>query len=113
MTQNYHLKNEPNLLFCPSPPISSTIKSREPARVIIATGNERDDRWHLQIAQRWVVQYNFYMNDERWGRMFVRMCPVPALLRSCLPEPELLAGRPNEQGRDRFSTVHQRLSEMC
>jgi len=33
-----------------------------------AAGSE--DRWHLQLAQRWIVQYNFYINDQRWGRMF-------------------------------------------
>jgi hypothetical protein len=33
------------------------------------------NRWHLQFAQRWVVQYNFYINDRNWGRMFVRVCP--------------------------------------
>jgi hypothetical protein len=26
-----------------------------------------------QIAQRWVQQYNFYVNDRRCGRMFVRL----------------------------------------
>src|SRR5271169_3070368 len=51
------------------------LKAREPARIMIAIGNKQDDRWHLQIAQRWVQQYNFYVNDRRWGRMFVRLCP--------------------------------------
>jgi hypothetical protein len=40
---------------------------------MIAIGSE--DRWHLQLAQRWILQYNFYINDQRWGRMFVRMSP--------------------------------------
>ena len=39
------------------------LKAREPARIMIAIGSE--DRWHLQLAQRWVVQYNFYINDQR------------------------------------------------
>jgi hypothetical protein len=51
------------------------LKAREPARIMIAIGNKQDNRWHLQIAQRWVQQYNFYVNDRRWGRMFVRLCP--------------------------------------
>lgn len=51
------------------------LKAREPARILIANGNKKDDRWHLQITQCWVNQYNIYLNDERWGRMFVRMCP--------------------------------------
>ena len=49
------------------------LKAREPARIMIAIGAE--ERWHLQLAQRWIVQYNFYINDQRWGRMFVRICP--------------------------------------
>jgi hypothetical protein len=51
------------------------LKAREPARILLALGNTRDDRWHLQFAQRWVVQYSFYVNDRQWGRMFVRLCP--------------------------------------
>ena len=34
------------------------LKAREPARILTATGNKKDNRWHLQLAQRWVVQYN-------------------------------------------------------
>jgi hypothetical protein len=51
------------------------LKAREPARVMIAIGDKVANRWHLQIAKRWVVQYNFYINDRNWGRMFVRICP--------------------------------------
>ena len=51
------------------------LKAREPARILIAIGNKQDTRWHLQFAQRWVVQYNFYVNDRHWGRLFVRLCP--------------------------------------
>jgi hypothetical protein len=29
------------------------LKAREPARIMIAIGSE--NRWHLQLAQRWVV----------------------------------------------------------
>jgi hypothetical protein len=48
-------------------------------RLHSAPGLQTSNRWHLQIAERWVVQYNFYVNDDRWGRMFVRV-PVPVLL---------------------------------
>ena len=51
------------------------VKAREPARIMTAIGDKKVNRWHLQIAERWVMQYNFYVNDRRWGRMFVRMCP--------------------------------------
>ena len=64
----YFRKAKPNQVV-------AIIKGREPARITIAIGNKKDNRWHLQIAPRWVVQYSFYVNDDRWGRMFVRMCP--------------------------------------
>ncbi len=53
----------------------AVVKGRELARIMIAIGDKKENRWHLQIAQRWVVQYNFYINDEHWGRMFVCVCP--------------------------------------
>jgi hypothetical protein len=75
---SYFRKAKPNQVV-------AIIKGREPARMLIAIGNKKDDRWHLQMAQRWVVQYNFYINDDRWGRMFVRMCPyLPFFARVCL-----------------------------
>jgi hypothetical protein len=43
------------------------------------------------------VQYNFYINDERWGRMFVRMCPyLPFSARVCLNQHHWLAVRMRE-----------------
>jgi hypothetical protein len=77
------------------------LKGREPARILIANGNKKDDRWHLQITQRWVNQYNIYLNDARWGRMFVRMCPYfPFSARICLNQHHWLARRMQEQGID-------------
>jgi hypothetical protein len=75
------------------------LKAREPARIMIAIGNAKDDRWHLQFAQRWVVQYNFYVNDRRWGRMFVRVCPYfPFSVRICLNQHHWLANRLRAEG---------------
>jgi len=63
--------------------VAVILKAREPARIMIAIGAQ--DRWHLQLAQRWILQYNFYINDQRWGRMFVRICPyLPFSARVCL-----------------------------
>src|SRR2546421_6311299 len=42
------------------------LKAREPARIMTAIGDKKANRWHLQIADRWIVQYNFYVNDQRW-----------------------------------------------
>jgi hypothetical protein len=59
------------------------LKAREPARILIAIG--KDDRWHLKYDRRWVDQYNFYLLDRDWGRMFVRLCPYfPFSARVCL-----------------------------
>jgi hypothetical protein len=75
------------------------LKARAPARIMIAIGNPKDNRWHLQFAQRWVVQYNFYINDRRWGRLFVRICPyVPFSARVCLNQHHWLANRMRAEG---------------
>ena len=75
------------------------VKGREPARIMIAIGDKVANRWHLQIAKRWVVQYNFYINDRNWGRMFVRMCPyLPFSARICLNQHHWLAIRLSENG---------------
>src|ERR1700730_6422566 len=75
------------------------LKGREPARIMIAIGDKIANRWHLQIANRWVVQYNFYINDRHWGRMFVRMCPYfPFSARICLNQHHWLANRLRESG---------------
>ena len=75
------------------------LKAREPARIMIAIGSE--DRWHLQLAQRWIVQYNFYINDQRWGRMFVRTSPyLPFSARVCLNQHHWLANRMRAEGID-------------
>lgn len=68
------------------------LKAREPARILTAIG--KDDRWHLQYARRWVIQYNFYVFDRDWGRMFVRLCPYfPFSARVCLNQHHWLAHR--------------------
>ena len=75
------------------------LKAREPARIMIAIGSE--NRWHLQLAQRWIVQYNFYINDQRWGRMFVRVSPyLPFSARVCLNQHHWLANRMRAEGID-------------
>jgi hypothetical protein len=75
------------------------VKAREPARIMIAIGNKQDNRWHLQIAQRWVQQYNFYVNDRRWGRMFVRLCPyLPFSARVYFNQHHWLANHLRQEG---------------
>jgi hypothetical protein len=75
------------------------LKAREPARIMIAIGEKTAGRWHLELSQRWVVQYNVYINDSQWGRMFVRMCPyLPFSARVCLNQHHWLANRMRQEG---------------
>jgi hypothetical protein len=77
------------------------VKAREPARIMIAIGDKAANRWHLQFAQRWVVQYNFYVNDRQWGRMFVRICPyLPFSARVYLNQHHWLANQMRQEGTD-------------
>jgi hypothetical protein len=98
------------------------LKAREPARIMTAIGDKKANRWHLQIADRWIVQYNFYVNDQRWGRMFVRICPyLPFSARVCLNQHHWLANRMREEGVDfqqcsnafRKCAAPQRLQELA
>jgi hypothetical protein len=75
--------------------VVAIIKAREPATILTAIG--KDDRWHLEMKRRWVEQYNFYLQDSRWGRMFVRVCPYfPFSARVCLNQHYWLAQRLQE-----------------
>ncbi len=68
------------------------LKAREPARILVAIG--KDERWHLEYKRRWVIQYNFYLVDRDWGRMFVRLSPsFPFSARLCLNQHHWLANR--------------------
>ena len=70
--------------------VVAILKAREPARIMIAIGSE--ERWHLQLAQRWIVQYNFYINDQRWGSDVRANLPLSALFSACLSQSAPLAG---------------------
>jgi hypothetical protein len=77
------------------------LKARESARIMTAIGDSQTNRWHLQIANRWVVQYNFYISDRQWGRMFVRICPyLPFSARVCLNQHHWLANRMHQEAID-------------
>jgi hypothetical protein len=66
---------------------------------MIAIGDRVANRWHLQFARRWVVQYNFYVNDRQWGRMFARICPYLTILGARLPQSTSQAGEPDARRR--------------
>jgi hypothetical protein len=75
------------------------LKAREPAGIMTAIGDQKKNKWHLEIKRRWVDQYNFYLQDARWGPMFVRVCPYfPFSVRICLNQHYWLAQRLQEAG---------------
>ena len=81
--------------------VVAILKAREPARILVAIGDKDNQSPHLEYKQRWVNQYNFYVNDTQWGRMFVRMCPYfPFSARVCLNQHHWLARRMTEEGID-------------
>ena len=77
------------------------LKAREPARMLVAIGGDNGACPHLEYKQRWVVQFNFYVNDRDWGPLFVRMCPYfPFSARLCLNQHNWLAIRMRQEGID-------------
>ena len=81
--------------------VVAILRAREPGRILVANGSKKDDKWHLQMAQRWIIQYNFCVNDAQWGRMFVRLCPYfPFTARVCLNQHHWLANRMREEKID-------------
>jgi hypothetical protein len=97
--QQYFIAAKPDQVVC-------ILKAREPARIMTAIGNKKENRWHLELKQRWVNQYNFYINDSEWGRIFVRVCPYfPFSARVCLNQHHWIANRLKQRGiRFRQST---------
>ena len=81
--------------------VVAILKAREPARILIANGGKDDESPFLEFKQRWVNQYNFYLNDRHWGRMFVRICPYfPFSARICLNQHHWLAERMRQEDID-------------
>jgi len=78
--------------------IVAILKAREPARILVSIG-KKETGCHLEFKSRWVNQYNFYLNDRKFGRMFVRVCPYfPFPARICLNQHHWLANRMKERG---------------
>jgi len=74
------------------------LKSRENARIAVsyptASGGNR-----IEVCTRFVWQYYFYLRDQDWGRMFLRICPYfPFNARVCVNQHEWLARRLHEEG---------------
>jgi hypothetical protein len=76
--------------------IAVILKSREIARVAVSFPRQGD---HVELLNRFVQQYYFYLQDRDFGRMFVRVCPYfPFSARVCLNGHEWLACRLREEG---------------
>jgi hypothetical protein len=76
--------------------IALVLKSREIARVAVSFPRQGD---HVELLNRFVQQYYFYLQDRDFGRMFVRVCPYfPFSARVCLNGHEWLACRLREEG---------------
>jgi hypothetical protein len=74
------------------------IKAREPARILVSIG-KKNGPCHLEFKRRWVNQFNFYLNDSSFGRMFVRVCPYfPFAARIYINQHFWLANRMRHEG---------------
>jgi hypothetical protein len=76
--------------------IAGIIQAREPAWILTSVGQQS---CHLEMKQRWVKQYSFYINDREWGKMFVRVCPYfPFSARVYLNQHHWLAQQMRRRG---------------
>lgn len=79
--------------------VVAIVKAREPARILVSISKQATEQGHLEYKTRWVDQYNFYLQDQDWGRMFVRVCPYfPFSARVYLNQHAWLANRLRQQG---------------
>ena len=78
------------------PGIAVILKSRENARIAVSYPRQGH---HVELCNRFVWQYYFYLQDPDFGRMFLRLCPYfPFNARVCLNGHEWLACRLREEG---------------
>jgi hypothetical protein len=82
--------------LCGQHGIAVILKSRENARVAVSFPRQGN---HIELGNRFVWQYDFYIQDQDCGRMFLRICPYfPVNSRICLNGHEWLAGRLRQEG---------------
>jgi hypothetical protein len=78
------------------PGVAVILKSRENARVAVSFPKQGN---HIELLNRFVWQYYFYLQDRDFGRMFIRVCPYfPFNSRICINGHEWLACRLREEG---------------
>ncbi len=73
--------------------IAVILKSRENARIAVSYATPSGGN-RVEVLTRFVWQYYFYLRDEDWGRMFVRVSTYfPFNARVCVNQHEWLARR--------------------
>jgi hypothetical protein len=78
--------------------IAVILKSRENARIAVSYATPRGGK-RIEVLTRFVWQYYFYLRDEEWGRMFVRISTYfPFNARVCVNQHEWLARRLTTEG---------------
>jgi hypothetical protein len=78
--------------------IVGIVKAREPVRILTSVGKQGQNT-HLDSSVRWVNQYNYYIRDRDFGRMFVRVSPYfPFTARLCLNQHDWIANHLLQQG---------------
>jgi hypothetical protein len=78
------------------PGIGVILKSRENARVAVSFPKQGN---HVELLQRFVWQYYFYLHDRDFGRLFIRICPYfPFNSRICINGHEWLACQLRAEG---------------
>jgi hypothetical protein len=79
------------------PGIAVIVKSRENARIAVAQGTS--GKPHIELRNRFVEQYYFYLDDPEFGRAFFRICPYfPHNSRLCVNGHEWLAQQMTQEG---------------
>jgi hypothetical protein len=74
------------------------LKSRENARVAVSYATSSGGH-RIEVCTRFVWQYYFYVRDQDWGRMFLRICPYfPFNARVCVNQHEWLARQLEGEG---------------
>jgi hypothetical protein len=76
--------------------IAVILKSRENARVAVSFPRQGN---HIELCNRFAWQYYSYLQDQDFGRLFLRICPYfPFNARACLNGHEWLACRLRDEG---------------
>src|SRR5213592_2427912 len=103
--QPYFKAAKPDQVVC-------VLKAREPARIITAIGNKKENRWHLELKATMGRSIQLLHQRRRLGPHLCADLPVLAVLGSGLPEPTSLDCQSFNPTRNSFPAIHQCLSQL-